>query len=232
MVVRQSVSRTCFRACKVLSSISRHVTLNSSAEMVLCTGVCCASNELDNSTADSSWLESVVRRSKDYSMTELGELGCPRGSSSSSRGRWQCILSPKHVPWGFWVERVRYIVSTIPPPPPPCLPTPPAACARAATPASQFTPRRSPTRPGRSYRYSSRHHSPHPQTTPGTEPLLLRFPIPDSSRLLHQLSQQPCFARNRIMRGDNALQRTGLLEVGRERGLGVVQMSLEVAERG
>jgi hypothetical protein len=34
------------------------------------------------------------------------------------------------------------------------------------------------------------------------------------------------------MRGDNALQRTGLLEVGRERGLGVVQMSLEVAERG
>jgi hypothetical protein len=37
------------------------------------------------STADCNWFKSVMRRSKSWSITKLGELSCWHGSSSSSR---------------------------------------------------------------------------------------------------------------------------------------------------
>jgi hypothetical protein len=75
--------RTCSCACEVLTSVSGDVTFDS---RVLCAAACCACNELYSSTTDS---KSVVRRS----MTELGGLGCERGSSSSSRGRWWVLIA-------------------------------------------------------------------------------------------------------------------------------------------
>jgi hypothetical protein len=52
--------RTCTCACEDRTSASREVTFNSKAAIILCAAMCCACNELDSSTADSNWLESVV----------------------------------------------------------------------------------------------------------------------------------------------------------------------------
>jgi len=71
------------------------VTSDSSADVVLCAAACCTFNEKDSSTAHSSSLESVVIRSKSWSMTALGGLSCRRGLSSSRGGL--CAVIPKPV---------------------------------------------------------------------------------------------------------------------------------------
>jgi hypothetical protein len=48
-----------------------------------------------------------------------------------------------------------------------------------------------------------------------------------STRLLNQLPQPPNFALNHIVLGDDALQSTNLLDVGCERGFGVVELGME-----
>jgi hypothetical protein len=58
------------------------------------------------------------------------------------------------------------------------------------------------------------------------------LPLPQSSRLLHQLPQQRNLTLNSIVLGDNALQLTDFLDEGYERGMGVVQLGSEVAEGG
>jgi hypothetical protein len=52
--------RICSYACEDRMSASREVTFDSKAAIVLCTAMCCACNELNSSTADSNWLESIV----------------------------------------------------------------------------------------------------------------------------------------------------------------------------
>jgi len=127
---------------QLLGPVSPHEHLqtrhpDSSAEMVLVPE--CAA-PATNSTARTAFelAKSVVRRSKDCSMTELGELGCPR-LIVRLRGEVRCILSPSMC-LGFLVERVQYVISTflhhflLSSYSSCCL------CARAATPASQFAP--------------------------------------------------------------------------------------------
>ena len=46
--------RTCSCACEVRTRVSKEVTFDSKADIVLCAAACCACNELDSSTADSS----------------------------------------------------------------------------------------------------------------------------------------------------------------------------------
>ena len=46
--------QTCACACEVRTRVSKDETFHSKAEMVLCAAACCACNEVDNSTGDSS----------------------------------------------------------------------------------------------------------------------------------------------------------------------------------
>lgn len=65
-------------AARDLTRVSRETTSDSSEDMVFCVKVCCACNELDSSTADSSWFESIVRRRNSSSMTDSGLGECDR----------------------------------------------------------------------------------------------------------------------------------------------------------
>ena len=66
--------RLCSCACGVRTSVSRNVTFNSRAKIVLCIAECCACNELYNNSR--CWCESVVRCSKSWLIMELGALSC------------------------------------------------------------------------------------------------------------------------------------------------------------
>ena len=61
-------------ACGVRMGVSRNVTFDSRAKIVLCIAECCACNELYNNSR--CWCESIVRRSKSWLKTKLGTLGC------------------------------------------------------------------------------------------------------------------------------------------------------------
>jgi hypothetical protein len=65
--------------------VSKETTLDSSEGMVFCVEACCACNELDSSTVDSSWFKSIVRRRNSSSMTDSGLGECERRSSSSDK---------------------------------------------------------------------------------------------------------------------------------------------------
>jgi hypothetical protein len=66
--------RICSCACGVRTGVSRNVTFDSRAKIVLCIAECCACKELYNNSR--CWCENIVRRSKSWLKTKLGTLGC------------------------------------------------------------------------------------------------------------------------------------------------------------
>ena len=108
-----------------------------SREMVRYAAGCSTCSEVSCSTANLSWLESVVRCWKSWVMTELGGLGCRSGSLASLRGRWCIVIViPKPVSSGRAISTCRPVLHVR---------------DHAAPAAPRPTPQHSPSRGGLSY---------------------------------------------------------------------------------